>query len=97
MARTVRTDIYYYIYSNDEEDMLWYSPASDDKKKQDSNLRNCLEEARRILRRNPSADIEIYGRATDMCGKYEDGEEYDFHVASPDGFSKLEQKLKGAC
>ena len=76
MTRTIRTDIYYYIYSNDKEDIIWYSPASDDKKKQDYNLRNCLEEARKILCRNSSADIQIYGRATDMCDEYEDGEEY---------------------
>lgn len=25
MTRTVRTDIYFHIYSNDDEDMVWYS------------------------------------------------------------------------
>lgn len=95
MARTVRTDIYYYIYSNDEEDMLWYSPSTDDKKKQDQNLLNAIEEVRRILRRDPNADVEIYGRATDMCGEYEDGIECDFKVADISDLDKLELKLKG--
>ena len=94
MARTVRTDVYFYIYSNDEEDMIWYSPSSDDKQKQNRNLRNCLGEARRILRNNPSADIQIYGRSTDMCGEYEDGNEYDYLVANPSDFDSLERKLK---
>ena len=59
MTRKVRTDYYYYIYDNDEEDMIWYSPSSDDKQKCNRNLLNCIEEARRILRRNPAADIDI--------------------------------------
>lgn len=94
MKRTVRTDIYFYIYSNDEEDMIWYSPSSDDKSKQDQNLLNAIEGARRFLRRKPSADIEICGRATDMCGEYEDGAEYDFRVCTMNELDQVEQKIK---
>ena len=94
MTRTVRTDIYFYIYSNDDEDMVWYSTSSDDKSKQDQNLLNAIEEARRILRREPSADIEICGRATDMCGEYEDGAEYDFRVCTMDALDATEQKVR---
>lgn len=94
MTRTVRTDIYFYIYSNDEDDIVWYSPSSDDKRKQDQNLLNAIEEAGRILRRNPSADIEICGRATDMCGEYEDGAEYDFRVCTGDELDQVEQKIR---
>lgn len=94
MERTVRTDYYYYIYSNDEEDMVWYSPSSDDKKKCNQNLLNCIEEARRILRRDPSADIDICGRATPMCGEYEDGTEFDFHVCTRNELDQIEQKIK---
>lgn len=94
MTRTVRTDIYFYLYSNDEEDMLWYSPSSDDKRKQDQNLLNAIEEARRILRRDPSANIEVCGRATDMCGEYEDGAEYDFRVATVRDLDHVEEKVR---
>lgn len=94
MTRTVRTDIYYYIYSNDESDILWYSPCSDDRTKQDRNLLNAIEEARRILRRNPGADIEVCGRATDMCGEYEDGNEYTFRVATPSEFDLVEARVR---
>lgn len=94
MTRTVRTDYYYYVYSNDEGDMLWYSPSSDDKQKCNHNLLNTIEEARRILRRNPSADIEICGRATDMCGEYEDGAEYDFRVATVSELDQVEEKIR---
>lgn len=94
MTRTVRTDIYFYIYSNDEEDMVWYSPSSDDKRKQDQNLLNAIEEARRILRRNPAADIEVCGKATDMCGEYEDGSEYSFVIARKENIDQVEQKIR---
>ena len=94
MSRTVRTDVYFYLYANDEEDMVWYSPSSDDRQKQDQNLLNAIEEARRILRRNPSADIEICGRATDMCGEYEDGNEYDFLVAAVGELDQVEEKVR---
>lgn len=94
MTRTVRTDIYFYIYDNDQADVVWYGPATDDKQKQDRNLLSCIEEVRRILRRNPSADIQIYGRASDMCGEYEDGNEYDFLVANISDLDKLERKLR---
>lgn len=94
MTRTVRTDIYFYIYSNDEDDMMWYSPSSDDKRKQDQNLLNAIEEARRILRRDPSADIEVCGRATDMCGEYEDGAEYDFRIATVSDLDQVEEKVR---
>lgn len=94
MTRTIRTDYYYYIYSNDDDDMIWYSPSSDDKAKCDRNLLNCIEEARRILRRNPDADIEICGRATDMCGEYEDGSEYDFRICTKDELDQTEQKIR---
>lgn len=94
MARKVRTDIYFYIYSNDQEDMVWYSPASDEKKKQDKNLLNAIDEARRILRRNPSSDIEVCGRATEMCGEYECGEEYSFTVANVATLDQVEAKVR---
>lgn len=94
MTRTVRTDYYYYIYSNDDDDMLWYSPSSDDKKKCDQNLLNCIEEARRILCRNPDADIEIYGHYTDMCGEYEDGDEGSFPVCTKEELDLVEQKIR---
>ena len=94
MTRTVRTDYYYYVYSNDEDDMLWYSPSSDDKQKCNRNLLNAIEEARRILRRDPSADIEVCGRATDMCGEYEDGAEYDFRVATVSDLDQVEEKVR---
>ncbi len=94
MARTVRTDVYFYVYSYDEEDILWYSPSSDDKRKQDQNLLNAIEEARRILRRNPNADVEISGRSIDMCGEYEDGLEYDFKVASFNELDQVEEKIR---
>lgn len=94
MTRTIRTDYYYYIYSNDEDDMIWYSPSSDDRKKCDQNLLNCIEEARQILRRNPDADIEIYGHYTDMCGEYEDGDEGSFPVCTKDELDLVEQKIR---
>ena len=94
MTRTVRTDYYYYVYSNDEDDMLWYSPSSDDKQKCNRNLLNAIEEARRILRRDPSADIEVCGRATNMCGEYEDGAEYDFRVATVSDLDQVEEKVR---
>lgn len=94
MTRTVRTDYYYYIYDNDEEDMIWYSPSSDDKQKCNRNLLNCIEEAKRILRRDPSADIEIYGYYRDMCGSYEDGDEGAFPVCTKDELDLVEQKIR---
>ncbi len=94
MSRTVRTDVYFYLYSYDESDIIWYSPSSDDKQKQDQNLLNAIEEARRILRRDPSADIEVCGRATDMCGEYEDGNEYDFRVATVSNLDQVEEKVR---
>ena len=94
MTRTIRTDIYFYIYSNDDDDMVWYSPSSDDKSKQDQNLLNAIEGARRFLRRKPSADIEICGRATDMCGEYEDGAEYDFRVCTMYELDQIEEKIR---
>ena len=94
MERMVRTDIYYYIYSYDKDDMVWYSPSSDVEAKQDQNLLNAIAEARRILRQNPGADIEICGRATDMCGEYEDGAEYAFPVCTMNGLDQVEQKLR---
>ena len=94
MTRTVRTDYYYYIYDNDEEDMIWYSPSSDDKQKCNRNLLNCIEEARRILRRNPAADIDICGRATPMRGEYEDGIEFDFPVCTKDELDLVEAKVR---
>ena len=94
MARTVRTDYYYYIYDNDESDMVWYSPSSDDKEKCDRNLLNCIEEARRLLRRNPAADIDIYGHYCEMCGEYEDGDEGAFPVCTKDELDLVEQKIR---
>lgn len=94
MTRTVRTEYYYYIYDNDESDMIWYSPSSGNKKKCNQNLLNCIEEARRILRRDPDADLEICGRATDMCGEYEDGAEYDFRVCTKEELDQIEQKIR---
>lgn len=94
MSRTVRTDVYFYLYSYDEGDIIWYSPSSDDKQKQNQNLLNAIEEARRILRRDPSANIEICGRATDMCGEYEDGNEYDFRVAAVGDLDQVEEKVR---
>lgn len=94
MERTIRTDYYYYIYDNDQEDMIWYSPASDDRKKCTRNLLNCIEETRRLLRRNPHADLQIYEHVCEMCGEYEDGEEYSALVANPDDLDKLEAKLR---
>ena len=94
MSKTVRTDYYYYIYDNDQADMVWYSPSSDDKAKCDRNLLNCIEEARRILRRNPSADIDICGRAYTMCGEYEDGPEFDFPVCTADELDMVEAKIR---
>lgn len=94
MSRTVRTDVYFYLYSYDESDIIWYSPSSDDKQKQNQNLLNAIEEARRILRRDPSANIEICGRATDMCGEYEDGNEYDFRVAAVGDLDQVEEKVR---
>lgn len=96
MTRTIHTDYYYYIYDNDEADMIWYSPSSDDKQKCNRNLLNCIEEARRILRRNPAADLEICGRATDICGEYEDGAEYDFHICTKNELDQTEQKIRKA-
>ena len=92
--RTIRTDYYYYIYDNDEDDMIWYSPSSDDKAKCDRNLLNCLEEARRILRRNPNADIDIYGHYCEMCGEYEDGDEGSFPVCKGCEIDEVERKLR---
>lgn len=94
MTRTVRTDYYYYIYSNDDDDMIWYSPSSDNKAKCDRNLLNCIEEAKRILCQNPDADIEICGRATDMCGEYEDGPEYDFRICTKNDLDQAEEKVR---
>lgn len=94
MTRTVRTDIYFYLYSYDEDDIIWYSPSSDDKRKQDQNLLNAIEEARRILRRDPSADIEVCGRATDMCGEYENGAGYDFRIATVSNIDQVEEKVR---
>ena len=42
MERTIRTDYYYYIYDNDQDDMVWYSPSSDDRQKCNRNLLNCI-------------------------------------------------------
>ncbi len=95
MSRTVTTDYYYYIYSEDEVDMLWYSPSSADRAKCDRNLLNCIEEARRILRRNPSADIAIYGHYCDMCDGYEDGDEGSFPVCTKEELDMVEKKIKG--
>ena len=94
MERTVRTDRYFYIYDNDQEDMIWYSPSSDDRNKCDRNLLNCIEEARRILRRNSNANIQIYARVIDMCGEYEDGDEYSVFLANPSELDSLERIVK---
>jgi len=90
MERTVRTDRYFYIYDNDQEDMVWYSPSSDDRSKCDRNLLNCIEETRRILRRNPNANVQVYGRVIDMCGEYECGDEYSVLLANPCDLDRLE-------
>ena len=94
MARTVRTDYYYYIYDNDLNDMVWYSPSSDDRAKCNRNILNAIEEARRILRRNPDADIEIDAHYCDMCGEYEDGDEGTFTVCLKEELDSVEAKLK---
>ena len=94
METTIRTDYYYYIYSNDEEDMLWYSPSSDDQKVCNQNLLNCIEEARRILRRNPAADIDIYGHYCTMNGSYEDGDEGAFPVCTKEELDLVESKIR---
>jgi len=93
-TRTVHTDYYYYIYDNDQDDMVWYSPSSDNKAKCDRNLLNCIEEARRILRRNPNADIDIYGHYTDMCGEYDDGDEGTFTVCLGSELDQVEEKIR---
>ena len=94
MARLVRTDRYFYIYDNDQGDMVWYSPSTDDQRKCRKNLLNCIEETRRILRRNPHADVQIYEHVWDMCGEYEDGDECDVLVANPNDLDGLEDKLR---
>ena len=94
MARTVRTEYYYFIYDNDQDDMVWYSPSSDDKQKCNRNLLNAIEEARRILRRNPDADIEIDGHYCDMCGEYENGDEGTFTVCLACELDQVEQKIR---
>lgn len=95
MSRTVTATTYYYIYDHGKEDMVWYSPASADPIKCNHNLINAIDEAKRILRANPDADIEIDGHVTDMCNGFEDGNEMDFRVSDKDGFAALETKLKG--
>lgn len=94
MEHTIRTDYYYYIYDNDQDDMVWYSPSSDDRQKCNRNLLNCIEEARRILRRQPDANIDIYGHYTDMCGEYEDGDEGSFPVCSGSELDLVEEKIR---
>ena len=92
--RTVRTDYYYFIYDNEEEDMVWYSPSSDDKSKCNRNLLNCIAEARKILRRNPNADIEVCAHYCDMCGEYEDGDEGTFTVCLASELDLVEEKIR---
>lgn len=94
MTRTVRTDRYFYVYSDDENDMLWYSPSSDDEKVCNQNLLNCIEEARRILRQKPGSNISVCIHSQNMCGEYEDGEEWDATLADPDRLDALESKVR---
>ena len=95
MARMIRTDYYYYIYDNNKDDMLWYSPSSDDKKTCDQNLLNCIEEAMRILHRNPNADISVCYKATEMCGEFEDGAEWSETLANtPEEMDALENEIR---
>jgi len=95
MKREIETVYYYYIYDNNKDDMVWYSPSSSDSRKCDSNLLNAIEEARRIIRRNPSVDIDIYGHYCEMCGEYEDGDEGSFPVCTQEELDLVERKLKG--
>ena len=92
--RMIRTDYYYYIYDNKQDDMIWYSPSSDDPEKCNRNLLNCIEEAKRILRRTPDADIDIYGHYCDMDGEFEDGDEGSFPVCAKEELDMIEEKIR---
>ena len=94
MERTIRTDYYYFIYDNDQEDMVWYSPSSDNKSTCDRNLLNCIAEARKILRRNPNADIKVCAHYYDTCGDYEDGCDGSFTVCAGSELDKTEEKIR---
>lgn len=94
MKRSVETVHYFYVYDNDKSDIIFTTPSSSDQKKQNNYILNCIEEARKILRRNPDADIDICGNSCDLCNGYECGEEYSYTICDKNGIDSLEQKVR---
>lgn len=94
MSRKVSTNFYFYVYDNDKDDMVWYSPSSDNEKTCNQNLLNCIEEAKRILYRNPGANVDVCMHAVDMCDGFEDGDEWDATLAKPNQLDELEAKTR---
>lgn len=95
MTRTVTSCAYYYIYDNDQSDVVWESTSASDPKEADRNLLKTIEQARTILRRNPAADIEIMSKVYDMCDGCEDGDEEYFTLCNASGLDELEARVKG--
>lgn len=94
MDRKVSINIYFYVYDNDKNDMIWYSPSSDNEKTCNQNLLNCIEEAKRILRNNPGANVDVCLHAMYMCHEFEDGDEWDATLAKPNQLDELEEKTR---
>lgn len=94
MSRKVSTHFYFYVYDNDKDDMVWYSPSSDNEKTCNQNLLNCIEESRRILYRNPGANVDVCMHTVDMCDGFEDGDEWDATLATPYQLDELEAKTR---
>ena len=94
MTHIIHTEYYYYIYDRDKEDMIWYSPSSDDRRKCNRNLLNCIKEATRLVRMNPTANLDVYGHYSEMEGEYEYGDEGSFPVCTKEEFDEVAKKLK---
>ena len=94
-TRTVTSVTSYSVYDNDQSDVVWYSPSASDPKVCDHNLLNAIEYARKILRRNPDADIEIMAKVYGMCDGCEDGDEDYFTLCNASGLDALEARVKG--
>lgn len=94
MDRKVSINIYFYVYDNDKDDMIWYSPSSDNEKTCNQNLLNCIEEAKRILSHNPGANVDVCLHAMYMCHEFEDGDEWDATLAKPNQLDELEAKTR---
>ena len=94
MSRIVTTFSYFIIYDEDKNDNVWESESVSTDEEYDRVLLRTIDQARRILYHNPSANISIGCKYWDECDGFEDGDEGYYTLCDVKGIDALEKKVR---